>query len=172
VTGVWPVAATGAQADTYGFLLGEWSIRRTCQDHRRGETAVFTGSVTVTARGDARSGEAEYREVGELTLGAFRGSAQRRLAYVRRRDGSVAIEFEDGRGFVDCDLRHGECLATHVCGDDHYELGWYVGAPLDGARVLQERWRVRGPHKDYDAAAVLLRALPFRPSGPRATHVA
>ncbi len=139
--------------DTYQFLLGQWRLERTLTDHLLRETGVFSGTATVARRTFAVPETAQYREIGLLRFGAYRGTAHRSLGYQRRRDGAVTMTFEDGREFVACDLRSGRWRAAHRCGDDRYELDWRVAAP----DVISEEWRVRGPHKDYEARCVLRR---------------
>ncbi len=143
--------------DTYEFLLGQWRIERTLTDHRLHQTGLLSGTATVMPRRRADPEWAEdqdvahYHEVGELHLGEYRGTAHRRLRFVRRKHGAVGVTFEDGRAFVTCDLRAGSCCAVHRCGDDHYEVAWKVYTD----DLIVEEWRVRGPHKDYEARSVL-----------------
>ncbi len=149
-----PAAEVGPIVDTYRFLLGEWRIGRTLTDHRLHGSGQFSGTATVTPCGLGPQEAAEYREVGELRFGAHRGAAFRSLRYLREQDGAVTVTFEDGRRFVACDLRSGSCDATHLCGDDRYDVCWRVVTH----DVLVERWRARGPCKDYEARCVLSRA--------------
>lgn len=139
---------------TYGFLLGVWRIERTLTDRRRCETGVFSGTATIEPHPTSGPQTARYQEVGQLCIGTYRGTAQRSLRYVRQEHGAVAVDFEDGRRFVACDLRSGRWRATHLCGDDRYDISWRLHA----RDVVAERWRVRGPNKDYEAVSVLRRA--------------
>ena len=139
--------------DTYGYLLGDWRIERTFSDHWLRETGVLHGTVTVVPDRSGDRPTAYYDEVGELRIGSYRGTAHRRLRFVRQLGGAVTVTFEDGRRFVACDLRAGSCDATHLCGDDRYEISWDVHS----RDAVSERWRVRGPCKDYEASAVLHR---------------
>jgi hypothetical protein len=145
--------------DTYRFLLGRWQVERTLTDHRLHETGVFSGTATVAPRRFDGRQTAQYRERGELRFGGYRGTASRRLGYVRMQDGAVSMTFEDGRRFVACDLRSGRCLAAHLCSDDRYDVSWLVLA----RDVIVEQWRVRGPLKDYEARCVSRR---LRTHGP------
>jgi hypothetical protein len=147
------VDAAAPIADTYRFLLGEWRIERALTDHRLHETGLFRGTATVAPCEIGFRPAAQYREVGQLRFGTYRGTASRSLRYLREQDGAVTVTFEDGRRFVACDLRSGRCDGTHVCGEDQYEVSWRVVAH----DVLVERWRARGPCKDYEARCVLSR---------------
>jgi len=151
---------TGGVGDTFGFLLGEWLVGRAITNHRQSLTGVFSGIVTVapveqTAPTDLGTDLeiAEYREVGTLRMGAYGGVARRRLKYLRQHDGVVVLTFDDGRTFARCDLRTGRCDATHLCGDDRYDITWRVRTP----QVVTEEWRARGPEKNYAASTVLRR---------------
>ncbi|MGH9098990.1 MAG: DUF6314 family protein [Acidimicrobiales bacterium] len=145
--------------DTLRFLLGEWEVGRVLTDHRLGESGVFRGTATVAPsesgvpQGAQGAQGAQYRESGQLCFARYRGTASRRLRYVRQVDGAVAVNFDDGSRFVDCDLRSGRSDGTHLCRDDRYEISWQVHGP----DVVVEEWRVRGPGKDYEARCVLRR---------------
>lgn len=139
--------------DTYGFMLGEWQIDRALRDRRLHETGGLSGTVTIAPLGSDHQHLAQYTEVGELHFGQYRGTAHRRLRYVRQEDGAVSVTFQNGRRFVTCDLRSGLCRSAHLCRDDRYEITWRVCA----RDLMIEEWRVRGPHKDYDASSVLRR---------------
>lgn len=151
---------TGARCETtlggvgtYELLLGSWRIERTYLERGRHERGTFTGTVTVVPSPIGTPGTARYVEEGRFVLGAYHANAERRLEVRRRPDGAVSLGFEDGRPFVDCDLRSGDCRAVHPCGDDRYEISWHAVSRDE----LTERWRVLGPQKDYDAWAVLRR---------------
>jgi hypothetical protein len=147
------VAGSTRVADTYLFLLGEWRVERTLEDHRLHETGLFSGTATIAPCGRGPQQTAQYHEVGQLRFGAYRGTAFRSLRYLRDQGGAVTVTFEDGRRFVACDLRSGRCATTHLCGDDRYEVSWRVVS----RDVLVEQWRARGPCKDYEARCVLQR---------------
>ncbi len=59
----------------------------------------------------------------------------------------------DGRLFYRLDLRSGRCEAVHPCLPDRYEITYLVLSE----DVMEERWQVRGPAKDYQATATLIR---------------
>jgi hypothetical protein len=146
--------------DTLDFLRGCWRIERRIADHRAGASGTFDGA----ARFEADSAEADsadvggadvlaYHEHGQLRFGSHRGPASRSLVYRRRPDGTADVCFADGREFYRLDARPGAWQGHHLCGRDHYTV---TGEVLDGQR-FQERWRVRGPDKDYEIATMLVR---------------
>jgi hypothetical protein len=148
--------------DTVGFLLGTWDVDRSIADHRSLVSGSFRGTAVVAAEprpGPGGGSRARYEETGELRFGSHAGPASRRLEYAAARDGgAVSVRFADGRPFVDLDLGGGRWQAVHQCGADRYELTTVVRSH----DVVEERWRVRGPAKDYDAVTTLTR----RPAGP------
>lgn len=131
-------------ADTLRFLLGGWTLERDLTDHRAGVAGRFAGTAVVVAQGAA---EARYVEEGRLRLAGHESAARRVLRYARTATGAVLVSFADGRPFLELNLRDGGCTAIHPCVADRYALEFTVTAP----DVLVERWRVRGPAKDYDA---------------------
>lgn len=141
--------------DTLGFLLGRWSIRRSLVQ-RDGGRASFVGTGTYTEHSGCDRGrrQARYEEVGELVFASYSGAAGRSLHYAAAPGGGpVAVHFSDGRPFVDLDLSTGSWTARHPCAEDEYEIATRVLAP----DVLEERWRVRGPTKSYDAVTTMAR---------------
>ncbi len=145
-----------AHGDTYDFLLGRWWIERTYVERRRQERGTFSGVLDVAATRGAGQRTARYVEEGRFALGTYQGQGKRRLEVVEKPTGAVALVFEDGRPFVDCDLASGAWRTAHRCGEDRYEISWQVVSHDE----VTERWRVTGPQKDYDAWAVLRRTAP------------
>jgi len=145
----------GAAVDTLAFLLGAWQLVRSITDHRSGTAGSFSGKATLAAAdaGSQIPERAHYEESGELRFGACRSSARRALDYVRLNDGCVLLCFADGRPFIEVDLSEGTCSRTHDCGPDIYEIEMVVISH----DLVQERWRVRGPSKDYSAVTALSR---------------
>jgi hypothetical protein len=94
-----------------------------------------------------------YHEAGELRFGDYRGAASRSLIYTGRPDGTADVCFGDGREFYHLDPRSGTWRGQHLCGRDLYE----VTGQLLGADKYRERWRVRGPAKDYEIATTFTR---------------
>jgi hypothetical protein len=161
--------------DTLDFLRGRWRIERRIADHRAGGTGTFDGVARFEAEGgeaegaeaegaEAEGAEAEgaevkgtevlaYHEDGELRFGGHRGPASRSLIYRRRPDGTADVCFADGREFYRLDARSGAWQGQHDCGHDRYTV---AGEMLDSGR-FRERWRVRGPDKDYEITTILVR---------------
>ena len=158
-------------SDTLGFAAGHWRIERVLDDHRSGTQGRFTGSATLSEPapgpatlsepapgaddpGLAPSGPALcYLETGELRFGTHTGPATRALRYQGRPDGTVDVRFTDGHLFYRLDLRSGRCAAVHQCRADRYEITYLVLSE----NAMEERWQVRGPGKDYEATATLIR---------------
>ncbi len=144
-------------ADTLSFLLGTWSLDRSIEDYRGGREGSFTGVGAWTEEpgpgGEPGEGGACYHESGRLVLATHEGLASRRLQVERMSHGAVMLRFHDGRPFVDLDLGPGECRRVHTCGADRYEISFVVRA----RSLVEERWRVRGPQKDYAAITTLAR---------------
>lgn len=138
---------------TLDFLLGTWNVDRTIWDHRAGTTGVFAGTATLRPD-EADASCARYVESGTMTYGTHEGPARRELSYRARPDGTAEVRFADGHLFVVLDLRRPRWSGTHPCRADSYELTTDV---ID-ADTVQERWRVLGPAKDYDAVTVLTRS--------------
>ena len=147
-------------ADTLSFLIGNWDIRRSITDHLSATDGSFAGRATLVVQGDGRGpgrpDEALYRESGNASFGTHTGPATRELRYVRRGESAVMLYFSDGRPFVDLDLTRGEWRSLHPCGEDRYETVTIVRSE----NTVEERWRVRGPAKDYEAVTFLTRLPP------------
>jgi hypothetical protein len=129
--------------DTLTFLLGAWAIERTINDHRDADTVRFHGIALVQA---APTG-ALYTETGQVSTPHHSGPARRTLLLSPHEDGTVGVNFRDGRPFLDLDLSSGAARATHPCRADRYEMSFAVL----GADELVECWRVTGPAKNYRA---------------------
>lgn len=144
-------------SDTLAFAAGHWHIERVLADHRSGTQGRFTGSATLSEPVPSEPDEPWpalcYLETGELRFGTHSGPATRTLRYQGRPDGTVDVRFADGHLFYRLDLRSGRCEAVHQCRADRYEIT-YLALSAD---VLEERWRVHGPSKDYHATATLIR---------------
>jgi Family of unknown function (DUF6314) len=161
-------------SDTLAFAAGHWRIERVLADHRSGTQGRFTGSATLSdpvpggsggTEGDPALSEADdpgptpsrpalrYLETGELRFGTHTGPATRTLCYQRQPDGTVDVRFADGHLFYRLDLRSGRCVAVHQCRADRYEITYLVLSE----NAMEERWRVQGPGKDYQATATLIR---------------
>jgi hypothetical protein len=144
-------------ADTLGFLLGRWDLSRSYTDHRGGTRGSFEGQAVVAMTGTAAAAgppRARYEETGELRLGSHQGPAHRGLEYARQADGTLMLYRAGGQPFVELDLTSGAWHASHLCGEDHYEISTVVESP----DVVREYWRVTGPAKDYSAVTTMRRA--------------
>jgi hypothetical protein len=107
----------------------------------------------VPGEPDTPGAALRYLETGELRFGTHCGPATRTLDYQGRTDGTVDVRFADGHLFYRLDLRSGRCEAVHQCRADRYEITYLVLSE----DVMEERWRVHGPGKDYRATATLIR---------------
>lgn len=105
--------------------------------------------------GASDGARATFIEEGALAVGAHRGPASRSLEYRERDDGTIDVHFSDGRFFFHLDLREERSTAVHLCGEDRYEIETIV---VDRDR-LEERWRVFGPTKDYEASTIWVRCV-------------
>jgi hypothetical protein len=143
----------GSTAD---FLRGRWQVERAITDFRSGQSGSFAGRARCAAAPAGSAGALSYHEQGELSFGSHRGPASRSLLYVPRSDGAVDVRFSGGRPFFRLDLRSGTCSAEHPCGSDSYLVTMRVLGP--GAYI--ERWRVRGPGKDYVMTTTMVRLGP------------
>jgi hypothetical protein len=143
--------------ETLDFLLGTWRVERTVTDHRRGEQGHFRGTATFTRRSDAenahRSGHVRFDEVGDYRVGDYHGEARRSLEYVAESESRIAITFLDGHHFIDLNLASGESRDEHQCDRDRYE----ISTTVKSNDLLEERWRVEGPEKNYEAVTSLVR---------------
>jgi Family of unknown function (DUF6314) len=138
---------------TADYLRGRWQVERAITDFRSGQSGSFAGSARCAEPVAGPPGALSYQEQGELTFGRHRGPASRSLLYVARSDGAVDVRFGDGRPFYRLDLASGACSAEHPCGSDSYLVTIRVLSP--GAYI--ERWRVRGPGKDYVMTTTMVR---------------
>jgi hypothetical protein len=150
-----------AVPDTFAYLIGTWALDRELTDRLTDTTGRLRGMARVTPLAplsdeqgeEGASLRAAYLEQGELEWGEHRLPAKRRLVYLRTGTGGVDARFEDGRPFVLLDLSGGSCRALHVCGEDRYEVELSARSPA----LVEERWRVRGPAKRYEAVTILRR---------------
>lgn len=159
--------------DALSFLLGAWHIERRIDDHALAVSGSFAGEARWVPAADPAAAELVYDERGELRFNGHRGPASRRLIYRGRPDGTADVLFADGRYFYHLDARTGSWQARHDCGRDVYELsarllrpgeleagefdaGEFEAAEFEAAE-FEERWRVRGPGKDYEIMTTLVR---------------
>ncbi len=132
-----------AISDTLAFLLGHWSIERTIEDHRDAARVHFSGTAVI----ESTPAGAQYSETGQLSTPAHTGPARRTLSLCRLKDGTVRLDFPDGRPFLDLDLSSGRTQVSHPCRADTYAMAFEVLGP----DALLEHWHVTGPAKHYTA---------------------
>jgi hypothetical protein len=139
---------------TLSFLRGSWRADRVLTDFLSGRSGSFRGVAEFAAgSADGRPEVVFYRERGELLFGGHHGPASRSLLYLPAPDGTAEVQFSDGRPFYRLDLRSGSCQAEHPCGRDRYLLV----ARVLGPDCFTERWRARGPGKDYEMTTTFAR---------------
>ena len=147
--------------DLTDLLPGTWEIDRRVTDHAAGAAGTFAGmarwipltTADLLAGVEPGGPVLAYHEQGELRFCAHRGPASRSLIYLCRPDGTADVRFADGREFYGLDPRPGRWRARHDCGQDVYLLEGRLAA----GPVIDERWRVRGPGKDYEIMTRLVR---------------
>jgi Family of unknown function (DUF6314) len=143
-----------AVGSTLGYLQGQWSLTRRITDNRLQQAGQFDGQATfLPVPAEADGARLEYRERGELSFGGHNGPAFRSLILLGTPDGAADVLFADGRAFYRLDLRSGYWQAEHPCRQDRY----LVTVSVRSADRFTESWQVRGPDKDYDMAATLVR---------------
>jgi Family of unknown function (DUF6314) len=135
-------AARWRVEDLGEYLAGTWTVERALLDLSDRAQGHFFGSATFV--GEARN-LLVYREIGELTLGRHRGTAQRSYTYRLASASRALVYFSDGRYFHDLDLSSGASEAVHDCGDDRY-TGRFVALGRDS---LETRWEMHGPTQAY-----------------------
>jgi hypothetical protein len=144
-------------ADTLGYLLGTWQVSRAIDDRRAGISGSFDGTAVLAGAPGADllapGARARYTETGTLRYGRHTGPAQRTLDATRLESGAVLLSFTNGQPYIELDLSTGVCERRHPCGEDTYDSAMVVRS----ADVLEERWLVRGPAKDYTAITTLRR---------------
>jgi len=121
-------------------FLGTFDVRRTIEDARSGQTAIFEGRMSLTGDGNTAS----YEETGHLLTNGQRFAAQRRYIWQTTGDG-IAVLFEDGRAFHDFDPEQGGQASEHQCGEDMYRGGY----GFSNWPSWSVTWDVVGPRKDY-----------------------
>jgi uncharacterized protein DUF6314 len=142
-------------ACTLAFLRGAWHVDRRLSDHRRGLAGSFSGHAEFAPTADPQL--LRYAERGELRFAGHAGPAWRELLCRGLPGGAVDMRFADGRPFYRLDLGSGRWRARHLCaGRDDYVATFRVLSP----DLLEERWRVLGPDKDYVSVTMLSRDRP------------
>lgn len=140
------------------LLAGSWSVHRSLYDRLSGAEGSFVGTATfvplqvASGRAATRLG---YSERGTLHFGGYVGRACRALEYSDLGGGRVAVDFADGKPFLELDLSSGRCRALHLCGEDVYEILISVRS----RDFVLETWSVEGPTTSYEAVTTLLRSV-------------
>jgi hypothetical protein len=146
---------------TLEFLLGTWEVSRTIEDHKIRTRGSFVGGAVVselpTESCDVTP-QASYTELGVLSFGTYRTDGRRQLKLRQSTTSTVVLYFSDGRPFTDLDLSAGAWRSTHLCAEDRYDISTIVRTH----DLVEERWNVRGPTKNYDAVTTLKRIGGYR----------
>jgi Family of unknown function (DUF6314) len=136
---------------TLDFLLGTWSVERWIDDSLIGDVGTFHGTATFVK--EDNSSRVRFDEVGTVRFGDYAGRASRQLFFSEESGSAIDVSFADGHHFIELDLREGTSKDHHQCKDDGYDVTTVV---IDDDRI-EERWRVRGPAKDYVAVTLMTR---------------
>jgi hypothetical protein len=133
---------------TEARFAGLWRVSREIEDFAGAPGGRFRGMARITPE----EGGLRYAEQGELTLGAARMQASR--VYLWRPDGATRVRVlkEDGSAFHSFDWSTVECVDTHLCGEDRYEVRYSFAA-----ESWHAHWRVTGPRKDYASTTRYIR---------------
>lgn len=146
--------------DTLNFLCGSWQIEREIDDELTGARSQFIGVADIVPveipPPSSVIASALYLEHGTLTVGTHKGPAARRLEMHRNSSDGVDLFFQDGRLFVELNLRVGHWESSHQCANDCYRMATTV----QSSELLEERWFVTGPAKRYRAATIMKRLAP------------
>lgn len=129
-------------------FTGHWVVTRRIDDRLAGQTGSFAGTAVFTPSGEVL----QYRESGELRLGAAAPMLAERAYLWRALSGRIVVDYADGRPFHDFDPRDGR--ATHDCAPDVYVVRYDFARWPDWLA----NWHVTGPRKDYDMVTEYRRA--------------
>ena len=121
-------------------LVGSWVLSRRIDDDSLGGV-YFEGDATFHPSGN----DLIYREEGVLHLPGRSLRATR--GYLWSGFPLIRVRFDDGRLFHELDAREMQPRASHLCGEDLYEVSY------DFRRwpVWHAVWKVEGPRKSYVA---------------------
>jgi hypothetical protein len=140
---------------TLDFLLGSWSVNRSIHDALSEDAGTFRGIATFTRESDDDA-RVCFDETGIVSFGDYSGRASRRL-YLEPGSGTlIEVSFADGHHFIDLDLHERSSSDHHQCRSDDYDITTVVLSD----DLIEERWRVLGPTKDYEAVTRLTRLPP------------
>jgi predicted heme/steroid binding protein len=134
------------------FLLGSWSVERSINDAMSGDVGTFHGTATFVRDADDDS-RVRFDETGVVRFGEYSGRANRHLYFAFGSDSVIDVSFADGHHFIDLDLRDDVSTDHHQCHSDGYDIMTLVRSD----DLIEERWRVTGPAKDYEAVTFMTR---------------
>jgi hypothetical protein len=143
---------------TLDFLLGSWSVERSINDAMSGDVGVFQGTATYALHANDIS-RVRFDETGIVRFGDYSGRAKRCLYLSDSSGPLIAVSFPDGHHFIDLDLREGYTADHHQCDRDGYDITTVVRSD----DLIEERWRVVGPAKDYEAVTFMTRIVTSAP---------
>ncbi|MGH3732031.1 MAG: DUF6314 family protein [Acidimicrobiales bacterium] len=133
------------------FLLGAWNVERSIDDTFSGDAGTFHGTATFVREDD--DSRVRFDETGFVHFGEYSGRASRHLYLTRGSGSSINVRFADGHHFITLELHEGFSRDHHQCQDDGYDVTTVVLSD----DLIEERWRVRGPKKDYEAVTLMTR---------------
>jgi len=123
---------------TEAWLSGRWQMARIIENVTEGVIGEFWGECSFTPDGAGLT----CRETGVLRFRGADFAAGRVSLWRFPEPGRIEVRYEDGRPFHDFPAEHP--VATHLCGEDRYEVSYQFETDY-----WISRWQVRGPKKDY-----------------------
>ena len=137
-------------------FVGTWSIDRSIEDIAAGRNGTFAGHGTYRREGSILV----YEEAGTISFPDYPAmAAQRSYRWRDGGDGSIVVDFADGRFFHRFYADETRPNAAHHCPPDRYQVSYdFSRWPRWNAE-----WRVLGPRKNY------LTVSTFRPAGQSTT---
>jgi len=138
--------------DLFDYLEGTWQFDRKVHDALLDQEGDCIGVAQFYADG----GNLNYREEGELKMGAIETSTEREYIYMFPAPSMAEVRFPDGRLFHLLDLTKGIVRVEHKCGDDLYQGLYRVLGPEGWLAV----WRITGPRKSQVITTRYIRVLP------------
>ena len=147
---------------TLDFLLGTWSVERSIDDTFSGDAGTFEGTATFVLDGDDSS-RVRFDETGVVHFGDYSCRATRLLYFAPGSGSSINVSFADGHHFIVLELHEGFSRDHHQCQSDGYDITTVVLSD----DLIEERWRVHGPAKDYEAVTLMTRLTPTATGAPQ-----
>jgi hypothetical protein len=134
------------------FLLGSWSVERSINDAMSGDIGTFHGTATFI-RDAEDSSRVRFDETGIVRFGDYSGRANRQLYLALGSNSVIDVSFADGHHFITLDFSEQVSTDHHQCQSDGYDIMTLVRSD----DLIEERWRVVGPAKDYEAVTFMTR---------------